>query len=438
MGTYLKLSQRMEKLLKDSDTLDIHFKFVQDDGEMKRLSAHRNILSSASPVFKAMFFGPLAEKDEVEIVDVTHEAFDCMLKFIYTDEANLVAPVAGAVLYLAKKYDIAGLYEHCQTFIKKHMDRENVVDILQGLTFVADEELKESCLKLMDRNGHFVINSNHVVEKMNWDILTTIVKRDTFCAREIDILDAIQWWIKKQPGNENLDKREVRDLMEEVVPLIRFPTMTMKEFVQLVVPTQVLNAEEIVDVLSTYRRSKSSSKHNCRFISSRRCMNEVIKINVKDLSPPIAGMPIEFHMPRLECINKLGLRVMKFKLNRRLFLTKVIVSNVPNRISADGYVTSLLVQDMDLSEIVSRNDFCLKRGDLTPPRPGRYELDVKEPVELCPKVNYELRITIDNPTNPKVEMIRKQGQSQEFVFYIEKYGRIWDEEVQIEEVHFLF
>lgn len=438
MGTYLKLSQRMEKLLKDSDTLDIHFKFTEDDGEVKRLSAHRNILSSASPVFKAMFFGPLAEKDEVEIVDVTHEAFDCMLKFIYTDEANLVARVAGAVLYLAKKYDIAGLSEHCRNFINKNMDRENVVDLLQGLTFVVDDDLKETCLKLMDRNGHFVINSNHVVEKMSWDILTTIVKRDTFCAREIDILDAIQWWIKKQPGNEHLDKREVRDLMEEVIPLIRFPTMTMKEFVQLVIPTQVLSAEEIVDVLSTYRRSKSPPKHNCRFISTRRCLNEVIKLNAKDLSPPNSAMPVEFHMPRLECINKLGLRVMKFKLNRRLFLTKVIVSNVPNRISVDGYVTSLLVQDMDLSEIVSRNDFCLKRGELTPPRPGRYELDVKEPVELCPKVNYELRITIDNPTHPKVEMVRKQGESQEFVFYLEKYGRIWDEEVQIEEVHFLF
>lgn len=436
MGTYLKLSQRMEKLLKDSDTLDIHFKF-EEGSEVKRLSAHRNILSSASPVFKAMFFGPLAEKEEVEIIDVTHKAFDCMLKFIYTDEANLEASVAGAVLYLAKKYDIPGLADHCKKFINSSMDRENVVEIMQGLVYAADDDLNETCLKLMDRNGHFVINSNHVVEKMNWEVLKMIVKRDTFCAREIDILDAIQWWIKKQPGNENLDNREVRDLMEEVIPYIRFPTMTMKEFVQLVIPTKVLKDEEVLDVLGTYRRSKNAPPHNCRFISARRCLNEVVKLNVKDL-PPVAGMPIEFNVPRLECINKLGLRVMKFKLNRRLFLTKVVVSNVPNRISADGYVTSLLVQDMDLSEIVSRNDFCLKRGDLTPPRPGRYELDVKEPVELCPKVNYELRITIDNPAKPKLDMVRKQGETQEFVFYLEKYGRIWDEEVQMEEIHFLF
>lgn len=437
MGAYLKLSQRMEKLLKDSDTLDIHFLFDEEDGKVKRLAAHRNILSSASPVFKAMFFGPLAEKDEVTIVDVTHKSFDCMLKFIYTDEAKLEPDVAGSVLYLAKKYDIPGLADHCKSYIKTSMDRENVVSILQGLMFAADEELNEVCLKLMDRNGHFIINSNHVVEKMNWDILKMIITRDTFCAREIDILDAIQWWIKKQPGNENLTHNEVRDLMDEIIPLIRFPTMTMKEFVQLVVPTKILRNDEVLDILATYRRAKNVVPHTCRFPSIRRCLNEVVKLNVKDV-PPVSGVPVEFSMQRLECINKLGLRVMKFKLNRRLFLTKVIVGNVPNRISVDGYVTSLLVQDVDLSEIVSRNDFCLKRGDLTPPRPGRYELDIKEPVELCPKVNYELRITIDNPGHPKMDMVRKQGEFQEFIFYLERYGRIWDEEVQIEEIHFLF
>lgn len=70
-------------------------------------SAHKNILWSASSVFKAVFFGPLAEKDEVEIVEITHDVLNSMLKFIYNDEANLEAKFVGSVLYLAKKYNIS-------------------------------------------------------------------------------------------------------------------------------------------------------------------------------------------------------------------------------------------------------------------------------------------------------------------------------------------
>ena len=45
------------------------------------LSAHKIILMSRSPVFKAMFFGPAREtSNEIKIEDITSDAFEEMLK----------------------------------------------------------------------------------------------------------------------------------------------------------------------------------------------------------------------------------------------------------------------------------------------------------------------------------------------------------------------
>ena len=50
----------------------------------KKIGAHRLFLAGVSPVFKSMFFGLLKETGEVvEVKEISPEAFDTMIKFIY-------------------------------------------------------------------------------------------------------------------------------------------------------------------------------------------------------------------------------------------------------------------------------------------------------------------------------------------------------------------
>lgn len=47
-----------------------------------KIPAHKFILATASPVFFAMLQGPMAEKGEIEIVDIDPDSFLAMLKFV--------------------------------------------------------------------------------------------------------------------------------------------------------------------------------------------------------------------------------------------------------------------------------------------------------------------------------------------------------------------
>ena len=55
------------------------FDFVTDE-QPKTIKAHRSMLICASPVFEAMFCGPLQENGDIEVSDIDSETFMQMLK----------------------------------------------------------------------------------------------------------------------------------------------------------------------------------------------------------------------------------------------------------------------------------------------------------------------------------------------------------------------
>ena len=92
------------------------------------LQAHKFLLALRSPVFKAMFFGPLAEQSsEILVPDVTPTAFKSMLNYIYKDEVMLLQSLQGAwqLWYAAKKYMLDGLEEKCRKVTKGKKGGQN-------------------------------------------------------------------------------------------------------------------------------------------------------------------------------------------------------------------------------------------------------------------------------------------------------------------------
>ena len=61
---------------------DVTFLLLSPDGEQSRVSAHKFMLVSRSPVFFAMLNGPMAERDsEIRIPDISREAFWELLRY---------------------------------------------------------------------------------------------------------------------------------------------------------------------------------------------------------------------------------------------------------------------------------------------------------------------------------------------------------------------
>lgn len=73
------IKSRGQYLLETGKWADCHFLVGQEPGQM--LAGHKLILAMASPVFEAMFYGGLAEKnDPIPILDLDPSAFKSLLE----------------------------------------------------------------------------------------------------------------------------------------------------------------------------------------------------------------------------------------------------------------------------------------------------------------------------------------------------------------------
>ena len=89
------------------------------------IKAHSNIIGSASPVFKAMIFGPLNTGPSVPILieDTTVHAFSTMLDFLYGRKLPKHLPYQLLEVYnLAHKYNLPLLEKICEDLLRDCTD----------------------------------------------------------------------------------------------------------------------------------------------------------------------------------------------------------------------------------------------------------------------------------------------------------------------------
>ena len=115
---------------------DIRFLFKKkevDSTIIEEINAHKSILALASDVFKKGFYGGLEDHGSIYITDVTKEAFEAMIHFIYDKETNVLNydfDMLCSLYYLADKYNITALEKGALKVIKsKEISVENVIDV---------------------------------------------------------------------------------------------------------------------------------------------------------------------------------------------------------------------------------------------------------------------------------------------------------------------
>ncbi|XP_064464742.1 speckle-type POZ protein-like [Ornithodoros turicata] len=109
--------------------------------EGKDFRVHKIILAMRSPVFAAMLKNNMKEKQEnrVHLDDISAEALQEMITFIYTDTAPNMAPLAVDLLHAAEKYDLKRLKSMCVYSLASSLSVDNAVEILRlSITLNAD------------------------------------------------------------------------------------------------------------------------------------------------------------------------------------------------------------------------------------------------------------------------------------------------------------
>ena len=246
---------RMAHLCLNYMMSDITFK-VKD----KKIKAHKLVLASASSVFDAMFYGPVAERrTEIEIVDCPDaELFEEFLSFVYTEDLFLTWDNLFPIAYLAKKYYIPSLTKECSKFLSRSLRADNVLEVLSQCVLMDEKEMTEQCLELIRVRIRQLVRTEEFL-KLDLQLLKSILALNVLDIEEIDLFLAVDKWCihhLEQQGKEVTPEGK-REIMGNVVNLIRFPSLSVKELINSCLPSGLITKDQFVELVSLQMSEKT-------------------------------------------------------------------------------------------------------------------------------------------------------------------------------------
>ncbi|KAG5679515.1 hypothetical protein PVAND_009078 [Polypedilum vanderplanki] len=142
------------KILKDFHSLISNqqisdFKFIVED---KEFYVHKVLLAARSPVFMKMFTSDFNESHSKEgrINDISKEAFQEFLRFLYTETIEDINLYVLDLLAIADLYEVEDLKAICMAQLLTELTEENAPHVFQyAHRYRCDNELKDAAFKLI-------------------------------------------------------------------------------------------------------------------------------------------------------------------------------------------------------------------------------------------------------------------------------------------------
>lgn len=270
-----------EKLYLKSKKADVHFIF-ESNGSSERVPAHKILLSSASEVFDAMFYGSLKEEGDIKIVDASPEAFKQFLRLFYFNHIELTMETVAEVMYLARKYDVTECLELCSVYLANKLTVENVIAVIE-LAIIYDQiDLRKSCESKIRLNSREILNSQSSgFLECDGQVVNHILKMDFLSCSETEVFDACMAWVKAASKQDKLTREIVQTHLGDSFFNICFGSMSMDDFVKLLpLYGNLFAANEYNEILQTISKQQTEPTI---FRESRQTLhfdeNKIVKCN---------------------------------------------------------------------------------------------------------------------------------------------------------------
>lgn len=182
------LYDRVKKLLVSYEWSDCCFSVSGKD-----FKAHKLILGISSPVFEAMFYGPLSTNNEVVITDIEPEIFQLLLNYIYTDKVEISSiEDALELLYASRKYILDHLTNMCIAYIQINISVDNVIHVLNYPDY--DKQLTSCALQLFCEHASYLFKEN--IDNISSSCMEIILKSDQMNMSEVELIKHVFEWTK--------------------------------------------------------------------------------------------------------------------------------------------------------------------------------------------------------------------------------------------------
>ena len=246
-STKKTVSERNRHMFNNSEISDISFTC---EGSEQTFYAHKYVLATSSAVFKAMFYGDLAEKTPVlHLSDTDEKSLEEFLRFLYTDECYLTTDNIVSVMYLSKKYIVPSLTEYVKAQLVRDMKPGNVLDILEQAIHFQESDLETKCWTVVEWHTSEIASSANFLN-IKQTTLASLLKRNHLNVTEVRLFQAVLKWIDHQCSEKCLEltTENRRSVIGDAVYDLRFIAMNQEEFAKNVSTSRLLTAEELVPI----------------------------------------------------------------------------------------------------------------------------------------------------------------------------------------------
>ncbi|KDR23977.1 BTB/POZ domain-containing protein 6-B-like isoform X2 [Zootermopsis nevadensis] len=349
-----KISERGQYLLRTAQWSDCKF-IVGTEPYQQEFGGHKLILAMSSPVFEAMFFGGMAEKnDPILILDVQPDAFKALLEYIYTDAVNLQSfDQACELCYAANKYMLPHLVGECTNYLWHDLFPKNACRAYEFAKLFEEPVLMEKCLQIICLETEAVLQEPSF-EEVEFSTLIVVLEQDELrISSELELFKAAQRWAARECVRKGLppdDGKSLRSVLGPAVGKIRFLTLTPSQFAEGPALSPLLTQDESFAILLNISSTSASCKlplpegfsnsveSRCRPSPASPDQPSSLPVQVGILASP-AHRDTKFYcvrniLPQPHCLNTSILDCsVTFTVDRNIFVHGV---QIPTQVLGEG------------------------------------------------------------------------------------------------------
>ncbi|CAG0916317.1 unnamed protein product [Notodromas monacha] len=177
--------------------------------------AHKVILASFSPYFKAMFNTPMAEaeQDVVHLRGVEAQMIGLLIDFAYTSEIIITQANVQSLLSAANLLEFSSVRDACCQFMEKHIDAHNCIGIHCFAEAHACEPLQQKAKEFILKNFMTVYVNEEFLKLSQSKLIECLRDEDLIADKEETVFDAAERWLNH---DMELRKDEFHLVLENV------------------------------------------------------------------------------------------------------------------------------------------------------------------------------------------------------------------------------
>lgn len=150
--------------------------------------AHRSVLISRSPVFRAMLENEMEESRSgmIKINDVSYDVLRLFVHYLYTAEVLLDEQMACELLVLAEKYQVKHLKAFCEKFLTSKVHNENAIANYAFAHRHNSKQLLDAALSLIMDNMSTLTEREEYKELVEKDPRLVVEIYEAYLTRQVN------------------------------------------------------------------------------------------------------------------------------------------------------------------------------------------------------------------------------------------------------------